>query len=383
MYYQKDESETINIIKSHIFRDKDAFFYKNRYSIFIFAGLAALGLFTYSTNYLNVPHAMNSELYESYLKIPMKYGELDEYSMIDLFKQYKTNFSRSYETDDEETLRYTNFKNFLTIIDKRNEDEFKYGSGKSLHGITKFADLTEDEFKKGFLGYRPTYETNAIVKEVDSDAVNRTVVNWANIYTTAVKDQGYCGSCWAFSATEQIESDSIRVGLLTVDDALSPEQIVQCDNVDYGCEGGNTDTAFEYVMNAGGIETDADYPYTSYYDVTGECSSDTTKYVVTVNEYYSLKNEDDMIAYTLSTGPLSVCVAASTWSSYVSGIITTCDTDVDHCVQAVGVNTEEGYWIVRNSWGTDWGLDGYIWLETGVDMCMISYDPKYVTTSLV
>ena len=290
MYYQKHESETSNIIKSPIFRDKETFLYKNRYAVFIFSSIAALGLFAYSTNYLNETPTRNSELYESYLKIPMKYGELDEYSTIDLFKQYKTNFSRSYETDDEESIRYTNFKNFLTIIDKRNEDEFIYGSGKSLHGITKFADLTEDEFKKGFLGYRPTYDTNAIVKEVDTELVNRTVVNWANIYTTAVKDQGYCGSCWAFSATEQIESDSIRMGLLTVDDALSPEQIVQCDNIDYGCEGGNTDTAFEYVMNAGGIERDSDYPYTSYYDVTGECTSDTTKYMVTVNEYYSLKD---------------------------------------------------------------------------------------------
>ena len=87
-----------------------------------------------------------------------------------------------------------------------------------------------------------------------------------------------------------------------------------------------------------------------------------------------------MIDYVLGTGPLSVCLDASTWSSYTSGIVTAaaCGTDVDHCVQAVGLNEDDGYWIVRNSWGTSWGLDGYIWLELGTNACQITTDPSYV-----
>lgn len=80
--------------------------------------------------------------------------------------------------------------------------------------------------------------------------------------------------------------------------------------------------------------------------------------------YTELETEDEMQDYVLSTGPLSICVAASTWSSYSSGIITTCDTVVDHCVQAVGIDTDNDYWIVRNSWGTNWGVKGYIYVKS-------------------
>jgi C1A family cysteine protease len=85
---------------------------------------------------------------------------------------------------------------------------------------------------------------------------------------------------------------------------------------------------------------------------------------VTLSKYYVVEsNEETMAHHMLQTGPLSVCLAASTWSSYKSGILSKCATDVDHCVQAVGVNLDEEYWIVRNSWGTDWGVDGYIYLK--------------------
>ncbi len=306
-----------------------------------------------------------------------KYATLDNSTLSDLFDNFKVKFNKSYDTMDEESARYDNFRSFLKTVDERNNND-----PTAIHGITKFADLSEEEFRNHFLGYVPA-PSNSQRITVPAYAGSETVVNWANIYTTAVKDQGYCGSCWAFSATEQIESDSIRLGLLTTSDTLSPEQIVQCDSIDEGCDGGNTETAFEYVMYAGGIESESNYPYTSYYDKTGLCTSNATDYVVTVSSYTKIADEDSMISYVLSTGPLSICLDASSWSSYVSGIITTCGKDVDHCVQAVGINLDEGYWIVRNSWGTEWGDAGYIYLASGENMCDISYDPKYVTTALV
>jgi cathepsin F len=309
----------------------------------------------------------------------IKYSELDNTSIIQLFEEFKVKYNKTYQSVDEESIRYIYFRNFLQVIDDRNGNDTL-----ALHGITKFADLSTDEFKKVSLGYKPlTTTNNAKPVYLDSYDGNETYINWADVYTTAVKDQGYCGSCWAFSATEQIESDAIRMGLLTTSDALSPEQIVQCDTMDDGCDGGNTETAFEYVKMAGGIESDEAYPYTSYYDVTGSCTSNSDDFLVTVDEYYSLADENAMITHIFSTGPISICLDASSWSSYVSGIITTCGMEVDHCVQAVGINMDEGYWIVRNSWGTEWGNEGYIWLEVGSNMCNIAYDPKYLEVSRV
>jgi C1A family cysteine protease len=89
-----------------------------------------------------------------------------------------------------------------------------------------------------------------------------------------------------------------------------------------------------------------------------------------------------MINYVLAKGPLSICLAASTWSSYTSGIVSSCDKNVDHCVQVVGVDTDNDYWIVRNSWGTDWGESGYIYLKTGQNTCYITYDPTYAAVEL-
>lgn len=132
----------------------------------------------------------------------------------------------------------------------------------------------------------------------------------------------------------------------------------------YGCDGGLTIYAYYYVYKTGGLQTNASYPYTSYYDVDGTCVSDSDDYEVTVDDYYYLSSEDSMESHVLTYGPLSVCLDASTWASYTNGTMTTCGTDVDHCVQAVGINSDDDYWVVRNSWGTDWGQEGYIYLKS-------------------
>ena len=372
-YYQQTDETIVNFAP---FRQnkKETVNYANLRAIFIVVVFMTTALFTYSINFSSSAKSLSLDTTNERIK----YADLDETSIVNLFEEFKVRYNRHYETNDEESLRYIYFRDFLRVIDERNgNDTF------AVHGITKFADFTSDEFKQVSLGYKPKTNSNANSKNIQLNKYtgNETYINWADVYTTAVKDQGYCGSCWAFSATEQIESDAIRLGLLTTSDALSPEQIVQCDSVDDGCDGGNTETAFDYVKNAGGLETDEVYPYTSYYDVTGSCTSNSADYVVTVDDYYSLSDEDSMISHIFSTGPISVCLDASSWSSYVSGIITTCGMDVDHCVQAVGINMDEGYWIVRNSWGTEWGNEGYIWLASGSNMCNIAYDPNYVEVS--
>jgi hypothetical protein len=108
------------------------------------------------------------------------------------------------------------------------------------------------------------------------------------------------------------------------------------------------------VSRAGGLESESAYPYTSYYDTTGTCQKLSSK-VVTLKSFYKIQTEANMAAYLQSTGPLSVCVDAASWSSYTGGVLSVCGSDIDHCVQAVGVlPNKSGYWKIRNSWGTDW-----------------------------
>lgn len=275
----------------------------------------------------------------------------------------------------------------MALIDVRNAQEIRAG-GTAVHGITKFSDLSRAEIKKRYTNYKKNSDLSlSRFKKVDKKVYNvkkdSTYVDWSGIYTNEVRDQGYCGSCWAFSATEQIESDAIRAGYLDLGTALSEQQIVSCDPYDLGCDGGNTETAYYYVYTAGGLTTDDNYPYTSYYDVTGDCTYTGTAGVVTVDGYYSVSGESNMKSYVMSTGPLSICLDASTWASYTSGVVSSCGDDIDHCVQAVGINTDEGYWKIRNSWGTDWGDAGYIYLTYGSDVCGLTYDPTYTSVQEV
>ena len=131
---------------------------------------------------------------------------------------------------------------------------------------------------------------------------------------------------------------------------------------------------------------DSDYPYTSYLGKTGTCEIDATKEVVGLTGFTTIAGttaaeiETNMANYVLATGPLSVCVDANSWNSYTGGIMSVCGQSVDHCVQAVGVDTSStnGYWKVRNSWGTSWGESGFIRLAYGANTCAITNDPTYV-----
>ncbi|GMH51139.1 hypothetical protein TL16_g00947 [Triparma laevis f. inornata] len=299
------------------------------------------------------------------------------------FEQYKVDYNRNY-SESENAERLEIFVKNLAIIEERNNAERQAG-GSAVHGINQFTDMHPEEFKSMFLSSDVSMKTSEdrVYAEDLPDFDTSTEVDWTGVYTTPVKNQRQCGSCWAFSATEQIESDLMRLTGSTV--ILSPQNIVSCDKTSQGCNGGWTESAYTYVKNNGGLETESDYPYTSWIGNSGTCKADSSKAAATISGYTTVSGEDNMASYVQSTGPLSVCLDASTWSSYTGGVLKVCGSSVDHCVQAVGVlpDSDTGYWKVRNSWGTTWGESGFIRLSFGGNTCDITNDPTYTDATLV
>jgi len=204
---------------------------------------------------------------------------------------------------------------------------------------------------------------------------------------TPVKDQGQCGSCWAFSVVENVESMWILAKKGTNESLrLSEQQVVDCDRDDSGCNGGDPPTAYDYIINAPGIMDENNYPYTAR---DGNCNFDKTKVNAKISQWkYATQSKDEKTLKNnlVSWGPLSICVDAEYWQYYTGGVLTAWQCAwinmLDHCVDLVGYNTKEtpNYWIVRNSWNTDWGVDGYIYLSMNENTCGMTEE---ATTAIV
>merc|ERR1712216_296533 len=168
----------------------------------------------------------------------------------ELFGSFIRAYNKTYSSETEFNHRLSVFNNTLRLIDERNAD------GEAEHGINKFADMSPAEFRDAYLGYRPRSEQGKEDNDQTPEAYDPSKpasIDWRSKgVLTPVKDQQQCGSCWAFSATEQIETNWKMAGNKLV--SLSPQQIVSCDKTDDGCNGGNTETAYKYVVKAGGLE---------------------------------------------------------------------------------------------------------------------------------
>jgi len=283
-----------------------------------------------------------------------------------LFEAYKAQYNKVYASPDEEALRFENFKLSMDRIQSRNSAVF---------GLTKYSDMSTEEFKSTLLGYiRP--EARADVGVLESSVTAPQTLDWRNQnMVTPVKDQGQCGSCWAFSVTENIESMYCMKNQIdcTTFAPLAPQEIVDCDTTDQGCNGGDPPTAYAFVMQEGGMEDESDYPYTAQ---DGTCNFQSNLVKVTISNWqYATSNSDEstMQSNLASWGPLSICVDAEPWQDYTGGVLmaSDCSNSLDHCVQLVGYDLTQStpFWIVRNSWGADWGENGYIRLQYGQDTC--------------
>jgi len=298
------------------------------------------------------------------------------------FAKYMKDFQKSYEPS-EVAHRMRAYKENVKRIAQQNMQAKAKGLD-TVYGINKFSDMTPEEFRETYLS---CYKKNVnrpptSVYRAPENLVLSSSMDWRSQgKVSPVKDQGQCGSCWAFSTTEGVESAwAMAKSVMPI---LAPQQIVDCDTQDSGCNGGDLPTAFAYVQQAGGLENETVYPYTAQ---DGTCAFQSGDIIASISSFTPMSQvtDADMAAASQSNGPLSVCVDASNWQNYQGGVFSDCGTSIDHCVQAVGWDTaptdgSDPFWIVRNSWGTDWGESGFIRVLYGNGTCAINMDLGYAT----
>jgi len=292
------------------------------------------------------------------------------------FTRFVAKYNKAYEHESFFT-RYNVFKQNLDFITKHNQDNNTY-----TVAVNEFADLTKEEFKAEFLKLNNVQHAFSRSKNLASfegvQAPNS--IDWRQAgAVTPVKNQGQCGSCWAFSTTGAVEgAHAIATKNLV---SLSEQQLVDCagSSGNMGCNGGLMDYAFEWIIKNGICEESA-YPYQG---VQKSCSKTCTK-AATLSSYKDIKSgsESDLLAAIGTVGPVSVAIEAdqSAFQFYSSGVFTApCGTNLDHGVLAVGYGTQTGldYYIVKNSWGSSWGESGYIRLVKGVNQCGIALSASY------
>merc|ERR1719204_806120 len=277
---------------------------------------------------------------------------------------YKAVHKKVYSSGSEESLRQEIFNKNVAMIEEHNK---KYEAGEETFkmGINRFTDMLQSEVDAMMKGYRPSKKIGQkfAAKKTKVARVPNTV-DWRDEgIVTPVKDQGQCGSCWAFSTTGSLEGQhALSTGDLV---SLSEQQLVDCSNRNSGCEGGLMDYAFTYIKK-NGIESEDEYPYLA---VDSTCEYDKSKVVATCTGHVDVTSGDEEALKEAAgtVGPISVAIDASwpSFTAYTTGVYYNpeCSSVVlDHGVLVVGYGTEDGedYWLVKNSWNADWGDEGYI-----------------------
>jgi len=292
--------------------------------------------------------------------------------------------SKEYTTQTEYQVRLSNFVAATKRVAEKNAKSRALNS-TAFFTLNKFSDLSKEELLSltGMKGYVPKQLEG--VKVAARARAGPTKFDWRDkAGITAVKDQGQCGSCWAFSCTESVESVWKILGGKDLG-ALGPQQIVDCDGNDSGCNGGDLPTCYQYLQTTNGIELETNYPYKA---VDGSCKAKSSLELGPINGFqYVIQqgstDENAMADFIASSTPASIIVDASSWSDYGGGILTAdqCSENLDHAVQAVGYDIGAGFWIVRNSWGPDWGENGFIRLQFGQNTCGMDSEVTVPTIS--
>jgi len=282
------------------------------------------------------------------------------------FIDYANFFNKTYSTGPQKRHAFVNYVASVNRVAEKMQTQTS-----TIYGLTKFADMSPKEFKEQIL--MKTLHSN-YERKINTEANPAQAVDWvAKGMTTPVKNQLQCGSCWTFSATETVESANLIARKISRSTWLAPQEIVDCDSEGGGCSGGWPSQAMQWIVAQGGQDTEASYPYTGQ---DGTCMESQGKIGGSISTVIPVaQNELQMYNLLLTQMPLSICADAGPWQDYTGGILpaSQCSTEIDHAIQLTGYNPSQGgYWIVRNSWGADWGINGFIWLQYGQDTCGIT-----------
>jgi len=308
----------------------------------------------------------------------------------DAFSSWMTKYNKVY-SNDEFQARFAIFQSNMDYVRDWNAN-----NKQTVLGLTTFADLSNDEYQKIYLGTHfdaserlrraNPFRLTTVLKP--KAAANDTV-NWVTAgAVTGIKNQGQCGSCWSFSTTGSVEGAHFLSTKNLV--SLSEQNLMDCSTSygNDGCNGGLMDDAFKYIIANNGIDTEASYPYTAV-DGT-KCEYKAANSGATISKYTDVKSGSETdLQKAADKQPISVAIDAShnSFQLYTSGIYyePACSTtQLDHGVLVVGYGSNGGtngdYWLVKNSWGTSWGENGYIQMSRNrANNCGIATMASYPT----
>jgi len=303
------------------------------------------------------------------------------------FQRFIKKYNKKYESMNEFLARYNVFRQNLFQLVENGPQSYETG-------MSKFADMTSQEFAKTYLNL--DFNAYALIntRPVHAKSSNAApdAFDWRDKGVVSnVKDQGSCGSCWAFSTVANLEG-LYALGKGEVK-TFSEQLLVDCDTEDSGCNGGLMELSFEWLKNNGGFMLESDYPYAGKKQT---CKQDTSKFVdmkVTgyvklgdSTEEFSPVDEDEIKEFLYETGPLAIALNATPLQLYMGGIFDVpswlCGSSgINHAVTLVGYGTDsKDYWIVKNSWGKSWGESGYFRIARGKGTCGVNC---YITTATV
>ncbi|KAF8008061.1 hypothetical protein BT93_K1900 [Corymbia citriodora subsp. variegata] len=304
--------------------------------------------------------------------------------MYEMHGQWMARYGRVYKDMEERQSRFEIFK-----VNVRGIEEFNQANNKPYKlGVNQFADLTNEEFKARNRFKSHICSTEAASFKYENITAVPSSMDWRKKgAVTPIKNQGQCGCCWAFSAVAAVEGiNEITTGKLI---SLSEQELVDCDvgGQDQGCEGGWMDSAFQFVEKHG-LTTETNYPYKG---TDGKCNTKSeSNRAVIIKGYEDVPtNSEGALLKAVANQPVSVAIDAggSEFQFYSSGVFTgACGTDLDHGVTAVGYGTSDDgtkFWLVKNSWGEEWGEEGYIRMQRDVSakegLCGIAMKASYPT----
>ncbi|XP_031424760.1 LOW QUALITY PROTEIN: cathepsin F [Clupea harengus] len=310
------------------------------------------------------------------VSVPLSVNQPSQESveLLTQFKDFMEKYNRSYSGQEEAERRVRIFQENMKTVQVLQSLE----QGSAEYGVTKFSDLTEDEFRATYLN--PLLSQWSLQRPLKpaARASNPPPASWdwrEHGAVSDVKNQGMCGSCWAFSVTGNIEGQwFLKNGKLM---SLSEQELVDCDGVDQACRGGLPSNAYAAIENLGGLETETDYSYTGKKQ---SCDFSTGKVAAYINSSVELpKDENEIAGWLAENGPVSAALNAFAMQFYKKGVshpmkIFCNPWMIDHAVLLVGFGERKGvpFWAIKNSWGMDYGEQGYYYLYRGKDACGIN-----------